>query len=459
MGFELKRVSVIGLGKLGAPLAACFAWKGFPTIGCEIDTAKVSAINQGVSPIYEPRLQDLILDSRGRLQATQDYEMAVTNSDVSFITVSTPTDPTGQFSLEYVLRAAEPIGKALRKKRDYHLVVLTSTVMPGSTEAQLKPALECFAEKTCARDFGLCYSPEFIALGSVIRDFLNPDFLLIGESDSTSGELLASLYKNVCENNPPVARMTPVNAELTKLALNTFITTKITFANMLARLCERLPGADVDVVTSALGLDGRIGSRYLKGAVGYGGPCFPRDNLALAALAQSLDAPAMLAQATDVFNRQQVQWLADLAKKYLPQRGRVGILGLAYKPNTDVVEASPGLLLAELLTREGVDVTLYDPAGMENARKTLSRDVSFAASASECAGEADVIVIATPWEEFKQLPSSVFTRRSSPRVVIDCWRVLDQKRVGPSGVYVPLGLGPEAKMGEKFLTQAARSFK
>jgi UDPglucose 6-dehydrogenase len=331
--------------------------------------------------------------------------------------------------------------------------------MPGSTEAKLKPTLECFAEKTCARDFGLCYSPEFIALGSVIRDFLNPDFLLIGESDSTSGELLASLYKNVCENNPPVARMTPVNAELTKLALNTFITTKITFANMLARLCERLPGADVDVVTSALGLDGRIGSRYLKGAVGYGGPCFPRDNLALAALAQSLDAPAMLAQATDDFNRQQVQWLAQLAKKYLPQRGRVGILGLAYKPNTDVVEASPGLLLAELLAREGVDVTLYDPAGMENARKMLSRDVSFAASASECAGAADVVVIATPWEEFKQLPSSVFTRHSPPRVVIDCWRVLDQERVGPSGVYVPLGLGPEANMGEKFLTQAARSFK
>jgi UDPglucose 6-dehydrogenase len=199
----------------------------------------------------------------------------------------------------------------------------------------------------------MCYNPEFIALGSVIRDFLNPDFVLIGESDERSGQVLEGIYRQVCENDPPIVRMNFINAELTKLAVNTFVTTKISFANMLARICERLPGADVDVVTRALGLDSRIGAKYLKGAVSYGGPCFPRDNLALIATARKVGAPADIAEATDRFNRWQVGWLADLVWAYLPEGGVVGILGLAYKPNTDVVEESVGLLLAGELGARG----------------------------------------------------------------------------------------------------------
>jgi UDPglucose 6-dehydrogenase len=179
------------------------------------------------------------------------------------------------------------IGKALARKNSYHLVVLSSTVMPGATE-KIRQMLEQTSGKRCGEEFGFCYNPEFIALGSVIRDMLNPDMLLIGESDERAGQILAGIYGNVCKSKPVVARMNFVNAELTKLSVNTYVTTKISYANMLAEICEKLPGADADVVTSALGLDSRIGRKYLKGALGYGGPCFPRDNVAFAALARSL---------------------------------------------------------------------------------------------------------------------------------------------------------------------------
>ncbi len=441
MNTEVKRISVVGLGKLGAPLAACFASKGFPTIGVDVDPDKIQAIEEGVAPIYEPGLQDVLRTGRERLTATADYQEAVRSSEVTFIIVPTPSEDHRGFSLRYVSAAAERLGDAIREKPAYHLVVLTSTVMPGATENEVKPLLEARSGKSCGRDFGLCYSPEFIALGTVVRDFLNPDFVLIGESDPRSGELLERLYRSVCDNNPPMARMNFVNAELTKLAVNTYLTTKITFANTLARICERLPGADADVVTSALGLDSRIGRKYLKGAIGYGGPCFPRDNMALATLARSLGVLPVLAEAADRFNRQQVRWLAGLVKSRMPERGCVGILGLAYKPNSDVVEESQGLLLAQALAGDGVSVVAYDPVATENARRVLKNSVLFAASAEECVGQADVVVITTPWEKFKQLTPLALGRRHPPRVLIDCWRLFEGTQFQAGVAYLPLGVG------------------
>jgi UDPglucose 6-dehydrogenase len=367
--------------------------------------------------------------------------MAVTNSEVTFIVVPTPSEDHGGFSLRYVIEAAKKLGEALCRKGDYHLFVLTSTVMPGATENELEKTLEERSGKKCGEDFGLCYSPEFVALGSVIRDFLNPDFILIGESDPRASEALKQIYQKVCENNPPIARMNFINAELTKLALNTFVTTKITFANMLARICEKLPGADVDVVTSALGLDTRIGSKYLKGAISYGGPCFPRDNIALTSLAKKVGAPADVAETTDRFNRGQIQWLADIVKGRLPKGGKVGILGLSYKPNTDVVDDSQGILLVRALVEEGISVDVFDPAALKNARRFLGETVCFSASAEECIERADIVILTTPWDQFKQLDMSRFARNSPPRIVIDCWRTLKHLQNRDGILYVCLGSG------------------
>src|SRR4029077_7787926 len=311
------KVSVIGLGKLGSPMAACLAAKGLDVIGIDTDPRKVEAINQGRPPVHEPGLREMLAQAKGRLSAGTAMEDGVLSAEATFVVVATPSEPEGGFSLRYVEPVCAAIGRALAKRSGYHLVCLTSTVMPGVTGGPVRDILEENSGKRCGVDFGLCYSPEFIALGSVIRDFLNPDFLLIGESDPRSGALLESFYRVVCENNPAVARMNFINAEVTKLAVNTYITTKISFANMIARICEQLPKADVDVVTGALGLDQRIGGKYLKGAISYGGPCFPRDNLALGALAEQLGAPADLAQATHKFNQAQISWLADFAQGHI----------------------------------------------------------------------------------------------------------------------------------------------
>jgi UDPglucose 6-dehydrogenase len=437
-------ISIIGLGKLGAPMAACIGSKGYRVIGIDHDARKVDLMNRRLAPVYEPGLEHLQGVAAERLTAIQDIEAAVSGSDVTFVVVATPTEPGGGFSLQYVLPACERIGHALRAKDTFHLVCLTSTVMPGSTGGPVRSMLERASGKRMGCDFGLCYNPEFIALGSVIHDFLNPDVLLIGESDSRSGDILESIYKNVCENTPAVARMNFVNAEITKLAVNTYMTTKISFANMLARLCERLPEADVDIVTAALGRDSRIGPKYLKGAVSYGGPCFPRDNLALASLARQLEVPADLAQVTDRFNRVQVGWLADLVEDHSAAGGAVGILGLTYKPNTDVVEEAFGFLLARELASRGTPVVVYDPAGCKSSAGQLGQKVRFASSAQECIAQAGVVVLATPWQEFINIPRQIWARHSPPRKVIDCWRALKHLD-GYTGVdYVGLGTGAQA---------------
>ncbi len=434
-------ISVIGLGRLGAPMAAAMAARGLRVIGVEAEPAKLEALQHGRAPVFEPGLREMLLAGRDNLRVTTSIADAVGDSEITFIVVATPTEPDGTFSLRHVLPVCEAIGRALASKREFHTVVLTSTVMPGSTGGAVLQTLERSSGKRAGSDFGLCYNPEFIALGSVLRDFLNPDLLLIGESDSRAGALLQSLYQQVCENRPAIACMNFVNAEIAKLSINTYVTTKISFANMLARLCEKVPGADVDVVTSAIGVDARIGGKYLKGAISYGGPCFPRDNLALIALAEGLGAPAHLARATHEFNRAQIHDLADLVSQNLPSGGTAGILGLTYKAYTDVTEQSAGLLLARELATRGLRVVAFDPQGHSEAAKAVGDVVTLAVSAEECITRSDVLVLATVWPEFLTIPAQNWTRHESPRVVVDCWRALSHIQSMPGVRYIALGQG------------------
>ncbi|MBN2025467.1 MAG: UDP-glucose/GDP-mannose dehydrogenase family protein [Actinobacteria bacterium] len=436
-----SNMSVIGLGKLGAPFAACLASMGFRVIGVDVNPQVVEAVMAAKAPVFEPGLQELMARYRDNITATAAITPAVHNSVITFIVVATPSDERGAFSLGYVLSACASVGEALSSLDRYHLVVITSTVLPGSTGGPIKDVLEERSGKTCGKDFGLCYNPEFIALGSVIRNTLNPDFVLVGESDARAGEMLEGVYRELCDNDPPIARMNIINAEITKLAVNTYVTTKISFANMLARICEHMPGADVDVVTGALGKDARIGPKYLKGALGYGGPCFPRDNQALSFIAREVGASATLADATDMVNRAQVENLASVVMEHLPPGGKVGILGLTYKPDTNVVEESQGVLLAGRLEEEGIRCFAYDPAArIEDVAKEFD-GFSGISSLEECVRQADVIIITTPWDEFKTIDPALFAQGGRRRVVIDCWRILDPEEVGIHAAYHALGIG------------------
>lgn len=440
---SIKSLSVIGIGKLGLPLAAYYAHRGCRVIGVDVNKATVEAVNAGQSPIFEPGLQDLLKNHQGRLTATTDVKFAVEKSEITFILVPTPSEKHGGFSTKFAEEAAHNIGLALKDKRDFHIVVLTSTVMPGVTETVIKPILERASGKKCGVDFGLCYNPEFIALGSVIKDLAAPDAVLIGESDKKSGDLLAAVYKKVCTNDPPVARMTPHSAELAKLALNVFVTTKISLANTFAEICEQLPGGDIDDVTKFLGLDSRIGSKYLKGGLGFGGPCFPRDNLAFIYLAKQLNKPAWLQDATHRVNHHQNERICGLIEQKLGgfKNKTVSILGITYKPNTDVVEASASLETAKELLKHGASLRIYDPVGNNNARRVLGTEkVIYATSVVECLKGTQLCILATPWDEFKALIPEDFIAAMEKPILLDCWRFFDRQKFADKIGYFALGI-------------------
>jgi UDPglucose 6-dehydrogenase len=434
------QTSVIGLGKLGAPLAAVLASKGFPVVGTDLNPAFVDAINSGKAPVDEPRLQELIDENRERLRATSDAAGAVAETDVTFVIVPTPSEGDGRFTNRFVLKAMEVVGAGLKRKSGYHVVVITSTVMPGSTGGEIRAALEAHSGRQVGEALGLCYNPEFIALGSVVRDMLQPDMILIGESDTKAGDVLQRVYERSCDNKPAIRRMNFVNAELTKISVNTFVTTKISYANMLADLCDRIPGADVDVVTQAVGADSRIGTKYLRGAIGYGGPCFPRDNVAFSALARTLGARAELAEATDSLNDYQVDRVVKAIDEHYGGSGPIGVLGLSYKPETSVVERSQGVGVVGRLLERGYEVIAYDPKALASAQAELPRTFTPAVSAEACVRAATTVVVMTPWPEFRAIPADAFAR--SPRLsVIDCWRVLSREEVAAVADIVYLGTG------------------
>ena len=439
------RISVIGLGKLGAPMAAVIASKGFDVIGLDLNDKFVAAINAGMAPVQEPRLQEFIEKGRSRLRATHSYDEAVLNSDITFVIVPTPSDKDRVFSNKYVIAAMRSIGHALRGKPGRHVVVVTSTVMPGSTGGEIQRELEEASGRKVGPELGLAYNPEFIALGTVVRDMLRPDFILIGESDETTGAQLENIYKRSCENDPVIRRMNFVNAELTKISVNTYVTTKISYANMLAEMCDHLPGADVDVVSVAVGSDTRVGSKYIKGAIGYGGPCFPRDNKAFAALGRKLGVRCDLAEATDLINDHQIERLIGAVQAHAAPGAKVAVLGLSYKPDTQVVEESQGVALAGKLSDEGYVVSVYDPLAMGGAETMLSDRVIFANDAADALEEVQVAVITTAWPQFTE--TALWARRPSDAklVVIDPWRVVEATALPASVSLVRMGYGAVAR--------------
>src|SRR3954469_8230462 len=435
-------VAVVGLGKLGAPLAAVLASKGNEVLGIDVNPTAVQRLNDGRAPVDEPGLQDLVSASSASLTGTTDLGAAA-DAELIILLVPTPSDERGAFTNAYLLAALEEIGPALAAHDEHQVVVVASTVMPGTCDTEIRPALERASGRRVGDSLGLCYSPEFIALGNVIRDMLEPDMVLIGESDPRAGDLNERLYRGVVENDPPFRRMSLVNAELTKIAVNTYVTMKISYANGLADICERLPGADADIVTGALGLDTRIGRKYLRGALAYGGPCFPRDNKAFALAARELGADPALAEATDAVNVAQTERLARIVRSRLEPGSVVGILGLSYKPDTAVIEESPGLALAGLLAREGYEVNVHDPVALDAALGALGGSAQGSASATEVLERSDVVVIATPWPAYADLPLQPLDRERDPLVVIDCWGLLSDERDDNTIDIVRLGRGLE----------------
>lgn len=453
------KVSIIGLGKLGASLAASFAQRGIDVVGIDCNPEVIASVGRREPLNYEPGLREALREAGGRLVVTTDITRAVTDTDITIVLVPTPSLEDGAFSNEYVLTACRQLGEALKTHKAigrYHVVVIASTVMPGSCEGPILVTLEeARGRQIESGRFGLCYCPEFIALGNALEGFVHPDFVLIGESDAYAGGKLEALYRRFCDNDPPIFRTNLINAEIAKIALNFYVTTKITVANMLARLCERFPGANVDRVTQAIGLDSRIGRKYLIGATGFGGPCFSRDVRTMMFLFKQAGMFDDLPTAIHRMNVRQFQHILckveDARVKFIKgsvgvlgpdgpfiivqqrkmkyTKSSVGILGLAFKSGTDLTTMATGQMLVKAL--EGVcPLYVYDLVAVcEHSVCSLQ----------ECVNRASVVVVTLPEKAFRE---AVF---HEGQVVIDCWRVLDRVRVEEAGaVYVAIGRGKGA---------------
>lgn len=436
----IQSVSVIGLGKLGGSMAAGMASRGLHVIGVDVNRHAVDAVNAGQAPVQETGLGEMIAANKERIRATLSTEEAVLGSDLSFVIVPTPSDERGAFTLQYAKFAFKSLGQALRRKNGYHVIVLTSTVLPGATRHGLLPILEAESGKKCGPDFGLCYNPEFIALGSVIRDFLNPDFYLLGQFDQRSGDLLEQVHHRVSQNNAPVKRMSLENAELAKIAVNSYVTMKISFANMLADFCEHLPGGDVDVVSDALGMDKRIGRKYLTGGFGFGGPCFPRDNVALNFMGMSLGVDSRLLAVNDDYNRNLSKRYVEKLQPHLPKGASVAVLGLAYKPLSHVIEESPGIYLCRALSEAGYRVIGHDNLAAPHAEQALKMSALVTDSLDDAIKDADVVLVTTTDKSYTSLTAATLLRGRSQVTVVDFWRCLKHLAADPCIRYIPIGL-------------------
>jgi UDPglucose 6-dehydrogenase len=355
-----RKLVVVGCGKLGAPLIACLADAGHKVTGIDLNKELIANLRISNLSWNEPGLQDLISKNMENIRFETSYEGAFHDSDVTFIIVPTPSIESGEFTNRFVLDAVTNVGKELSKSSvAEHLVVIVSTVMPGSTQGPIKETLLSAAGKSLM-NLQVCYSPEFIALGTVITNMQYPDMILIGEDNSWAGDLLSEVSLSIVKNKPVIMRLTLAEAEISKIAINSFVTTKISFSNQISEICENTPGTSAKKVLAAIGADSRIGRSYLSAGTGYGGPCFPRDNRAFKTYANGIGVKADLSIATDAINIRQDQRIIRLVESKLSQGSKLLVVGLSYKPDTDVTEESPAVAFIEKAQKAGYIVDAVD---------------------------------------------------------------------------------------------------
>jgi len=396
-------ISIIGCGYVGAVTGACLADLGSHVIFMDIDKKKLDNINSGIAPIFEPVLDDLIRKNNERISTTIDISNAISESQISFICVGTPSDEKGNIDLSFIKSACSEIGKSLRNRNDDHVVVVKSTVVPGTTEGLIKRTIEKESGKRAFHEFGLVVNPEFLREGSAVMDFFQPDRLVIGSEDNRSRAIMEDLYKTL---NCPKILTDFRTAEMIKYASNAFLATKISFANEIGNLCKSL-AIDTYKVFEGVGLDCRINPSFFRAGIGFGGSCFPKDVRAIAKKMEDQGlSPRILKAVLDV-NQDQPFRAVELLKKHIPDlKGcKIGVLGLAFKPDTDDIRESRAVPIVERLLSEGAEVLAYDPLAMERFREIYPQ-INYAKDAAAVLMNSQAIMILTEWQDFASLDYS-----------------------------------------------------
>lgn len=414
------RISVVGTGYVGLVTGTCLANVGVTVTCVDIDTAKIANLNKGIIPIYEPGLEELVLKNREkeRLFFTTDLRTSLAGADAVFIAVGTPPNEDGSADLQYVLAVAEEIGQHIE---DY-IVVVTKSTVPIGTSLKVRTAVEKGLEKrNVSVEFDVASNPEFLREGNAVRDFLQPDRVVVGTDSERAKKVLQRLYRPFIEANHPVLFMDILSSEMTKYAANAMLATRISFMNEIANLCEKL-GANVDNVRVGIGADTRIGSKFLLAGAGYGGSCFPKDVKALVKTGEEQGMKLKVLTAVEEVNYDQKRVLFEKIKKHFGGKLsglKIALWGLAFKANTDDMREASSLVLIELLVNAGATVVAYDPVAVQEAKRRIGDTVEYASGQYEALEGADALVVITEWDDFRVPKFTYIEKRLKNKVIFD----------------------------------------
>jgi len=432
----MAKITVIGTGYVGSVSGACLADFGNHVVCVDTNTEKIESLKKGIIPIYEPGLDDVVQRnfSHGRLSFTTDLKAALNDSNIVFIAVGTPPMENGSADLVYVEEAARQIGGLINQ---YTVIVDKSTVPIGTgrkVHAWVKEELE---KRNVNIEFDVVSNPEFLREGTAVYDFTHPDRVVIGTESSRARGIMKDVYRSLYLNETPFIETTIESAELIKYASNAFLAVKITFINEIANLCEK-SGADIKAVAKAIGKDGRIGSKFLHPGPGYGGSCFPKDTRALVKIAGDYEEKLNIVETTIETNEKQKLRAAKKIEKALGSLSgkTVAILGLAFKQNTDDMRESPSITICEYLARNGAKLRLYDPAAMNEAKWRLSSikdSIYFASDEYDCSEGCHALVIATPWNQFRNIDLSKIKELMTSPYFFDLRNIYNSEEVNTFG--------------------------
>ncbi|MBZ9636004.1 UDP-glucose dehydrogenase family protein [Clostridium sp. FP1] len=434
MGKFNNNISVIGTGYVGLVSGACLSEFGMNVICMDKDADKIEKLKKGVIPIYEPGLYEIVKKNveAGRLSFTTDCKYAVENSQVIFIAVGTPALEDGTADLQYVLSAAEEIADHID---DYKIIVDKSTVPVGTGKKVKSKISEVLNRRGVDYKFDVVSNPEFLREGAAVKDFTHPDRVVIGVESKKAEEIMKQIYKVLYLISVPFVVTNLETAEMIKYASNAFLATKISFINEMANICENI-GADVHHVAKAMGLDGRIGSKFLHPGPGYGGSCFPKDTQALARIARQFGSKSEIIETVIRVNESQKERMVEKIKVKLRsiENKRVALLGLSFKPETDDLRESPALHIAKRLIEEGVEVNAYDPIAMENCKKLYPElKINYCKNEYEACEDVDVVVLATEWNQFRSLNLTKIIKNMSKSIFLDLRNVYDPEEMKELG--------------------------
>ncbi len=433
-------ITVIGTGYVGLVTGTCFAETGNDVVCVDIDQAKVEKLTSGQITIYEPGLEKIFLKNQKdeRLSFTTSLSEGIKNAQVIFLALPTPPGEDGSADLKYILGVAKELG-ALIEQGDYKVIIDKSTVPVGTAE-KVRQAL--MSNGGIEGTFDIVSNPEFLREGVAVEDFMKPDRVVIGTSSEKAKIILSELYAPFVRQGNPVIYMDEKSAELTKYAANSFLAMKITFMNEIAQLCELL-GADVDMVRRGIGSDERIGKRFLFPGIGYGGSCFPKDVQALAKSSTEVGYNFKILEAVMNVNEKQKLHLIPSIKAYFNNelRGKkIALWGLAFKPNTDDIREAPALYLIEAILSEGATIAAFDPEAMQNVKQLVGDRISFVENQYEALQDADALVIATEWSEFRTPNFDRISSLLKNKVIFDGRNLFDLNKMGDLGYhYVSIG--------------------